>query len=142
MGRRPIGEQAMTATERQRRWRAKKRVIKAGPQPAALTAPVGQLQTRIHQLEIERAVLRTEIEKLHAEVSRFMHAWAGSWILNKARVHELETELAGERREAPVDPDTCRSPSARSSSSRVNGRSARSKTGSGRKPTDCLTSYS
>jgi hypothetical protein len=31
---------------------------------------------------------------------------------------------------------------ARSSSSRVNGRSARSKTGSGRKPTDCLTSYS
>jgi hypothetical protein len=99
MGRRPIGEQAMTATERQRRWRAKVRANK----PAGT---VERLQARIRQLEIERAVLRTEIEKLHAEVSRFMHAWAGSWTLNKARVHELETELASARREAPVDPDS------------------------------------
>jgi hypothetical protein len=100
-----MGKQAMSATERQRRWRAKKRVSKAAPKPAVSTGASERLQARLRELETERAALRTEIEKLHAEVTRFMRAWAGSWTLNKARVRELETQLEAERREREASPD-------------------------------------
>jgi hypothetical protein len=65
-------------------------------------------QARIRKLEIENAVLRTKFEKLNAEAGRFMQAWAGAWIVNKARVQELQTELEAERarREAPIDLDS------------------------------------
>jgi hypothetical protein len=74
--------------------RARKPILK----PAVAAAPVERLRARIRGLE-------AEIEKLHSEVTRFMRAWAGSWTLTKARVRELEAELASERaaREAPPD---------------------------------------
>jgi hypothetical protein len=93
-----MGKRAMTATERQRRWRAKLRASRPVPKPAVSTAPA---QARIR-------VLEAEIEKLQVEVTRFMRAWAGSWTVTKACVRELEAELASERarREALVDPDS------------------------------------
>jgi hypothetical protein len=101
MSGRPIGEKAMTATERQRRWRAKVRAGKLALQPVT----VARLQARIRELEIERAQLALRVEKLGTEVGRFMHVWGESWTLNKARIHEVEAELAGERarRETPAD---------------------------------------
>jgi hypothetical protein len=92
----------MSATERQRRWRAKLRASKP------VLKPVERLQASIYGLENERAALRAELETVHVEVTRFMRAWAGSWSVMKARVHELETELARERDRclAPIDPDS------------------------------------
>jgi hypothetical protein len=95
MGRRPLGKKALSPTERQRRWRAKVRAGKLALQPVT----VARLQVRIRELEIERAALALRVEKLGSEVGRFMHAWAGAWVLNKVRVQELETELARVRRE-------------------------------------------
>jgi hypothetical protein len=88
----------MSATERQRRWRAKLRASKPVLKTVVSAAPVERLRARIRELE-------AEIEKLHSEVTRFMRAWAGSWTVTKARVRELEAELANERarREALVD---------------------------------------
>jgi hypothetical protein len=127
MAGKPIGDRAMTATERQRRWRAKKR---AG-QPAATVA---QLKLRLRELEAECAALRVEVEKLGAQVIRFMRAWAGSWTLNKARVHELETERAA--REVP--PDVADLPmTAKNMRSCAAGWSANSRAASGRRPTGC-----
>jgi hypothetical protein len=103
MGRPPIGKRAMSGAERMRRHRDKVSPRRPGMKPAvALRA---RLQARIRQLEIENAVLRTKLEKLHAESGRFMQAWAELWTVNKSRIHDLETELAGERarREAPLD---------------------------------------
>jgi hypothetical protein len=102
MGRPPLGKQPLTATERQQRWRLRKRVSQAVLQPIGTTE---RLKIRVRDLEFERAALRIEIEKLGAQAIRFMRAWAGSWTINKARVHDLETELAAERvrHEAPLD---------------------------------------
>ena len=62
MGRPPIGKRAMTATERQRRWRAKSRANKPAPKPAVRT--VKQLQARVRQLEADRAALIAAMGKL------------------------------------------------------------------------------
>src|SRR5262245_61530530 len=51
---RPIGTHAMTATERQRRWRAKKRASKP--------TTVQQLQARIAELEAEREAAQAALE--------------------------------------------------------------------------------
>ena len=64
MGRPPIGKRAMTATERQRRWRAK------SPKPAASARTVSRsLQARIRELEADHAALC-------AAMGRLLHAMA------------------------------------------------------------------
>ena len=57
MGRPPIGKRAMTATERQRRWRAKSRANKSTSKPAASVRTVEQLQARVRELEADHAAL-------------------------------------------------------------------------------------
>ena len=56
MGRPPIGKRAMTATERQRRWRAKSRSNKS--------APKEPLQARVRQLEADQTALIAAMGKL------------------------------------------------------------------------------
>ena len=56
MGRPPIGKRAMTATERQRRWRAKSRSNKS--------APKEPLQARVRQLEADQTALIAVMGKL------------------------------------------------------------------------------
>ena len=63
MGRPPIGKRAMTATERQRRWRAKSRANKPAPKPAASVRTVS-LQARVRQLEADQAALIAAMGKL------------------------------------------------------------------------------
>ena len=58
MGRPPIGKRAMTATERQRRWRAKSRANKAGASDRTV------LQARVRQLEADQAALIAAMGKL------------------------------------------------------------------------------
>jgi hypothetical protein len=60
MGRPPIGKRAMTATERQRRWRAKSRANKPAQKPAASRG----LQARVRQLEADLAALRAAMGRL------------------------------------------------------------------------------
>ena len=62
MGRPPLGKRAMTTTERQRRWRAKSRADKPTFKSAA--AALGQLQTRVRELEVGQAALCATMEKL------------------------------------------------------------------------------
>jgi hypothetical protein len=64
MGRPPIGKRAMTATERQRRWRAKSRASKPAPKPAASVRTVEQLQARVRELEAHHTALRATMGKL------------------------------------------------------------------------------
>ena len=65
MGRPPIGKRAMTATERQRRWRAKSRANKPAPKPAASVGTASRsLQARVRQLEADQAALCAAMGKL------------------------------------------------------------------------------
>jgi hypothetical protein len=52
MGRRPIGQQAMTDAERMRRYRANRRV--AAPEPDRRDAEIAELRQRLADLEAER----------------------------------------------------------------------------------------
>jgi hypothetical protein len=56
MGRPPIGKRAMTATERQRRWRAKSRSNKSVPKEP--------LQARVRQLEADQTAIIAAMGKL------------------------------------------------------------------------------
>jgi hypothetical protein len=94
MGRPPIGKQAMSATERQRRWRAKKRASKPIIQPAAAAARVGR-----RELEADPTALWTMAQRL-----------ADSLLVFVARVHELEIELACVRAEQEAPPDAASLP--------------------------------
>ena len=64
MGRPPIGKRAMTATERQRRWRTKSRANKPAPKPAASVRTVEQLQARVRELEAGHVALCAAMGKL------------------------------------------------------------------------------
>jgi hypothetical protein len=66
MGRPPIGKKAMSATERQRRWRAK--LAKSAPKPAASKASIGPLHARLSWLEADHTALRIKM----AEMERFI----------------------------------------------------------------------
>jgi hypothetical protein len=72
MGRPPIGKRAMSATERQRRWRAKLRASKPGIRPAASAALVARLQARVRELEDDYAALWTKMEKRRAVMERIL----------------------------------------------------------------------
>jgi hypothetical protein len=72
MGRPPIGKKAMSATERQRRWRAKLRASKPGVQPAASTALVKRLQSRVRVLEADNAALWTMLGKHRAAMEKIL----------------------------------------------------------------------
>jgi len=64
MGRPPIGKRAMTATERQRRWRTRSRANKPAPKPAASVRTVEQLQARVRELEAGHVALCAAMGKL------------------------------------------------------------------------------
>src|SRR6478672_4927510 len=64
MGRPPIGKRAMTATERQRRWRAKSRANKPAPKPTASVRTVERLQARVRELEAGHVALCAAMGKL------------------------------------------------------------------------------
>jgi hypothetical protein len=70
MGRPPIGKKAMSATERQRRWRAKLRAGTPGVQPARSAALVAWLQARVRELEADNAALWTLMGKQRAVMER------------------------------------------------------------------------
>ena len=93
MGRPPIGKRAMTATERQRRWRAKSRANKPAPKPAART--LKQLQTRVRQLEADHAALCAAMGKLlHAIVQGRADRSKRARLVFEANVREFRAELA------------------------------------------------
>ena len=98
MGRPPIGKRAMTATERQRRWRAKSRSDK--PKPAASRS----LQTRVRQLEADLAALRAAMGRLLYAIAQRPAASS-----KKARLvldREFQAELARLRSDLANRPKT------------------------------------
>src|SRR5262245_4906945 len=98
MGRPPIGRKAMSATERQRRWRAKLRASKPGGQPAASAAVVAWLQTRVRELEADNAALWTLMGKQRAVMERlFKRMGVGSRKHDQryAAARRLKRELDG-----------------------------------------------
>src|SRR5262245_49504173 len=94
MGRPPLGERAMTPAEKQRRYRERK--FGAVTKPAAKT--VKRLEARVRELEAQLAALATETEELIAAAERLRRSKDELRDASRARVHELETELARERK--------------------------------------------
>jgi len=97
MGRPPIGKKTMSATERQRRWRAKLRASKR-----VLQVPAAQLERLI------QAAVSTAMEKVQVETQRLVDSAKETQLWYVDRIRELESELARERdqRLAPIDPDS------------------------------------
>jgi hypothetical protein len=62
----------MSATERQRRWRAKLRASKPGVQQAVSAAHVERLQARLRELEAENAALWTILGKHRAAMEKIL----------------------------------------------------------------------
>ena len=95
MGRPPIGKRAMTATERQRRWRAKSRANKPAPKPAASVRRVERLQARVRQLEADHAALCAAMGKLlHAMAQRLADRSKRARLVLEANFREFQAELA------------------------------------------------
>src|SRR5262245_57281621 len=93
MGRPPIGKQAMSATERQRRWRAKRQASK----------PVRKPAERICELEAAYAALLTTMKDRHAALQSIIDrldqdaACKRKALLNQkhADTRQLERKLKG-----------------------------------------------
>ena len=104
MGRPPIGKRAMTATERQRRWRAKSRANKPAPKPAASVRTVERLQARVRHLEADHAALCAAMGKLlHAMAQRLADRSKRARTVFEASSRAFQSELA--RLQARPDPE-------------------------------------
>ena len=94
MGRPPIGKRAMTATERQRRWRLKSRANKPAPKPAASVKTVARLQARVRQLEADHAALCAAMGKLlHVMAQRLADRSKRARLVFEAGFREFQAEL-------------------------------------------------
>src|SRR5258708_4879374 len=111
MGRSPIGKRAMTATERQRRWRAKSRANKPAPKPPASARTVAQLQTRVRELEADHTALCAAMGKLlHAMAQRLAGRSKRAWPVLEASFREFQAELARLRGVREARPDLASRP--------------------------------
>jgi hypothetical protein len=83
MGRPPIGKRRMTATERQRRWRAKRRLAQsAGPQSKRppgdeRAAAPERYQTQIEELTRQRDEAREELKRVRQTAYQAVHKAVG-----------------------------------------------------------------
>jgi hypothetical protein len=73
MGRPPLGKKAMSATERQRRWRASKRA-RSAPKPAAHDVLIELLHARLSGLEADHAALRIKVAEMERLILRLVDA--------------------------------------------------------------------
>jgi hypothetical protein len=101
MGRPPIGKKAMSATERQRRWRAKLRASKPGVQQAVSAAHVARLQARVLELDAENTALWTILGKHRATMERLLQRLGAGSRKRKASLNQRYA--AGRRLKRELD---------------------------------------
>jgi hypothetical protein len=103
---RPIGERAMTATELQRRWRAKVKVRAQAAKVTAANAHVDRLiQAAVHTATEKYQVM---VEKSFAQQKSILDGWKESQRWAEFNIRWLQDELVRERdrRLEPIDPDS------------------------------------
>jgi hypothetical protein len=98
---RPIGKEAMTATELQRRWRAKVRAKALAEKTAAANAHVDRLIQAAVRATTEK--YQAMLEESFAQQRSLIDGWKESGLRHEAHIRWFEDELARERdRHSPL----------------------------------------